>query len=71
MAHRTHKVGIRVALGADRGSVIALLIKQGMLLSLAGISIGFPAAIGFNGLVHRCLAGIEGRGLVSWPRSPS
>jgi predicted permease len=65
VAQRTREVGIRLALGADRGSVAALVIKQGMLLSLAGISIGFPAAIGFNGLVRRYLVGIEGRGLES------
>jgi putative ABC transport system permease protein len=65
VAQRTREVGIRLALGADPGSVAALVIKQGMLLSLAGISIGFPAAIGFNGLVRRYLAGIEGRGLAS------
>jgi predicted lysophospholipase L1 biosynthesis ABC-type transport system permease subunit len=65
VAQRTREVGIRLALGADRGSVVALVIKQGMLLSLAGISIGLPAAIGFNHLVRRYLAGIEGSGLVS------
>ena len=65
VAQRTREVGIRLALGADRGSVVALVIKQGMLLCLAGVSIGFPAAIGFNGLVRRYLAGIEGRGFGS------
>ena len=66
VAQRTREVGIRLALGADRGSVVALVIKQGMLLCIAGmVSIGFPAAIGFNGLVRRYLAGIEGRGLAS------
>lgn len=65
VAQRTREVGIRLALGADRGSVVALVIKQGMLLSVAGISIGLPAAIGFNTLVRRYLEGIEGRGLVS------
>jgi ABC-type antimicrobial peptide transport system permease subunit len=65
VAQRTREVGIRMALGADRGSVAALVIKQGMVLSLAGVAIGFPAAIGFNGLVRRYIAGIEGRGLVS------
>jgi len=65
VAQRTREVGIRLALGADRGSVAALVIGQGMLLSLAGIFIGFPAAIGFNGLVRRHLAGIEGRGWAS------
>jgi putative ABC transport system permease protein len=65
VAQRTREVGIRLALGADRGSVAALVIKQGMLLALAGISIGLPAAIGFNALVRHYLAGLEGRGLVS------
>jgi putative ABC transport system permease protein len=65
VAQRTREIGVRMALGADRGSVALLIIKQGMLLSLAGISIGLPAGIGFNTLVRRYLAGIEGRGLVT------
>jgi len=65
VAQRTREVGIRLALGADRGSVAGLVVKQGMLLSLAGISLGFPAALGFMGLARHYLAGIEGRGLAS------
>ncbi len=60
VAQRTREVGIRIALGADRRSVAALVIKQGMLLALAGISVGVPASIGFNRLVRRYLAGIDG-----------
>jgi putative ABC transport system permease protein len=65
VAQRTRELGIRLALGADRGSVAGLVLKQGMRLSLAGISIGFPPAIGFNSLMRRYLAGIEGSGLGS------
>jgi len=65
VAQRTREVGIRLALGADPGSVAALVVRQGMLLSLCGISVGFPAAIGFNGLARRYLAGIAGRGLLT------
>jgi putative ABC transport system permease protein len=65
VAQRTREFGIRRALGAERGAVAALVIKQGMVLSLAGICIGFPTAIGFNALVRHYLAGIEGRGWVS------
>jgi hypothetical protein len=50
VAQRTREVGIRRALGVGRSSVAALVVKRGMLLSLAGLSIGFPDAIGFNGL---------------------
>jgi len=65
VAQRTREIGIRMALGADRGAVAGLVVQQGMRLSLAGISIGFPAAIACNSLMRRYLAGIEGRGLVS------
>jgi putative ABC transport system permease protein len=65
VAQRTREVGIRIALGANRRSVAALVIKQGLLLALAGISIGVPAAIGFNSLVRRYLAGIEESGPLS------
>jgi ABC-type antimicrobial peptide transport system permease subunit len=53
-------LGIRIALGANGRSVGKLVIKQGALLGLAGISIGAPAAIGFNLLVRQHLAGITG-----------
>ena len=59
VAQRTREVGIRMALGANGRSVAALVIRQGLLLSLAGISAGVPAAIGFNILVRRYLAGME------------
>ena len=61
VAQRTREVGIRIALGASRRSVATLVIKQGMLLAVAGIAIGIPGAAGFNGVVRRYLAGIEGR----------
>ena len=57
---RTREVGIRIALGANRSSVAALVIKQGLLLAAAGILLGLPAAVGFNSLVRRYLAGIDG-----------
>ncbi len=60
VAQRTREVGIRIALGANRSSVAALVVKQGLLLALAGIAVGVPAAIGFNSLVRRYLAGIDG-----------
>ena len=60
VAQRTREVGIRIALGANRSSVAVLVIKQGLLLAAAGISLGLPAAIGFNSLVRRYLAGIDG-----------
>jgi putative ABC transport system permease protein len=41
---RTHEIGIRMALGADQGSVVGLIVRRGMLLSTAGIVIGLGGA---------------------------
>jgi predicted permease len=60
VAQRTRDLGIRIALGANGRSVGALVIRQGALLGLAGITIGAPVAIGFNLLVQHHLAGIAG-----------
>lgn len=60
VAQRTREVGIRMALGADRRSVAALVIKQGLTLAVAGIAIGIPCAVGFSGVVRSYLAGMDG-----------
>jgi putative ABC transport system permease protein len=48
VAQRTHEMGIRVALGADRRDLVRLVLRQGLLLSLAGTLIGVLAAIGLT-----------------------
>lgn len=60
VAQRTREVGIRIALGASPRSVAALVVKQGMLLALAGVAMGVPAALAFNRLVESRAAAIGG-----------
>ena len=44
VSQRTHEIGIRMALGADRRSVLMMIVRQGMVLTIIGIAIGLAAA---------------------------
>lgn len=45
IAERTQEIGIRTALGASRPEILLLVLRQGMLLTLAGIAVGLAAAM--------------------------
>jgi len=48
VAVRTHEIGIRVALGAQRGDILRIALSQGMVLILSGIAIGAVLTIGLS-----------------------
>ena len=45
VARRTSEIGIRMALGAERGSVVAMVMRGAMVQTLLGLAIGIPVAL--------------------------
>jgi putative ABC transport system permease protein len=58
-AQRTREIGVRVALGAQRGDVISMVVREGMLLALVGVVIGLTGAFGLTRLMTGLLYGVE------------
>ncbi len=57
VSQRTREFGLRMALGATRGSVLRLVLGQGVMLSLVGIAVGLAGAYGFSQLIAQYLFG--------------
>jgi predicted permease len=58
VAKRTNEIGIRMALGADRGDVLRLVMREGLAPVLIGVGIGLPAAFAGARLITSLLFGL-------------
>jgi putative ABC transport system permease protein len=61
VSQRRHEIGIRIALGAQRWSVLAMVIGQGAKLTLAGVAIGLVGAYALTRLMSSLVYGIRPR----------
>jgi predicted permease len=59
VARRTGEIGIRMALGARRGDVVKMILRQVFMLAAVGLAIGLPIAFGASKLVSSFLYGMN------------
>jgi putative ABC transport system permease protein len=56
---RTQEIGVRIALGANRGDILGLTMGEGLWLGLAGVALGGAMAWGAGRLLESLLAGVK------------
>lgn len=56
---RTHEIGVRMALGAERRTVVRMVLQQGLGMTLAGLSMGLVAAFGLTRFMTSLLYDVE------------
>jgi ABC-type antimicrobial peptide transport system permease subunit len=58
VGQRTQEMGLRIALGARPGAVLAMVVRQGLRPALAGVAAGLAAALALTRLLGKLLYGI-------------
>jgi putative ABC transport system permease protein len=59
VTQRTREIGVRVALGAQHGDVLGLVMRRGILLVGTGLAIGIPAALVLGRILTGLLYGVS------------
>jgi len=66
VAERTREIGVHSALGASRGRILALILRQGMSLTILGIAIGVVVAVVATQTIVAMLFGVSRLDLVTY-----
>jgi putative ABC transport system permease protein len=65
-SQRTHEIGIRMALGAQRVDMLQMIFRQSFALVLAGVAVGVFTSLGFTRLLGSMLYGIRATDVVTY-----
>jgi predicted permease len=66
VSRRTQEIGIRMALGAKRGDVLRLFVRQGMVLVVLGLAFGLATAFALTRLLSSLLFGVSNTDLMTY-----
>ena len=66
VSQRTAEIGMRMALGAGRGDILALVLRQGLGVTLTGIAIGLAGSVAVTRLFKTQLVGVSATDFVSF-----
>ncbi len=61
VARRTNEIGVRIALGAQRGDILRMVLRETVILLIVGIAIGVPASLGAGKFVASQLFSLNAR----------
>jgi putative ABC transport system permease protein len=61
VGQRTREIGLRMALGAERGRVLRLIVREGMAVGLAGVAVGIVAALALSRALVSLVFGVPVR----------
>jgi putative ABC transport system permease protein len=59
VAQRTHEIGVRVAVGAEPGRVLRMVVRQAAGLAVVGIGVGIAASVGLTRVLENLLFGVS------------
>lgn len=70
VAQRANEIGVRMALGAQYSSVLALVLREGLTLAVCGVGAGLLGALGFSRLLSGLLYGVTATDLLTFATAP-